>query len=147
MKREERGKRELFVVGKEDPLSSQGKSMYGKKSALLLKHIGGPSWGNPHFGRGKRKQTNTWRVVIHTAAHLPTPARPPPRMEREAHLRAGGGMRPGSHGKLQSQSSTCKRCFLGIVEVRVQLTDSLRVATAGGQRWLLERDGKDSPTL
>jgi len=44
-----------------------------EKTALLLKHIGGPSWGNPQsLGRGKGKQQNTWRVVIHTAAHLPT---------------------------------------------------------------------------
>ena len=55
-------------------------------------------------------------------------------MEREAHLRVGGGMCPGRHGKLQSQISTCKRCFFGIVEVRVQLTDSLRAAAKGGQR-------------
>ena len=104
-----------------------------EKSALLLKHIGGPSWGNPQsLGRGKRKQTKHLESYSHSCppAH---PARPPPRMKREAHLRAGGGMCPGSHGKLQSQISTCKRCFFGIVEVRVQLTDSLRVATKGGQ--------------
>ena len=105
-----------------------------EKSALLLKHIGGPSWGNPQsLGRGKRKQTKHLESCYSHSCPPAHPARPPPRMERDAHLRAGGGMCPGSHGKLQSQISTCKRCFFGIVEVRVQLTDSLRVATKGGQ--------------
>ena len=105
-----------------------------EKTVLLLNHIGGAFWGNPQsLGREKRKQTKHLESCYSHSCPPAHPAGPPPRMEREVHLRAGGGMRHGSHGKLWSQISTCKRCFFGIVEVRVQLTDSLRAATKGGQ--------------
>lgn len=102
MKDEERGKREeeLFVVGSCKTPLLMGRACMGKEECIIVEtheedHPGAAprAWGEV---KGNDKHLE---VVIHTAAHLPTPARPPPRMEREAHLRAGGGMRPGNHGR------------------------------------------------